>query len=122
MDVITYAGFNIYGLSADMPEDQASWKKEYGYQYPLLCDPDFKVIPLLTGSEPVDGKMKIIRSHLIVAKGGKIMNSRLNIKSDESAPEAMKYVEGFFDGWMSGWQDGWDSSRSVAADAVFGSD
>ena len=77
-------------FSADKPEDQASWKAAQGYDYPLLCDPEFKVIPLLTGSEPGG---KIIRSHVIVARGGKVMNSRVGIKSDESAPEALKYVE-----------------------------
>lgn len=117
-EVITYAGFKIFGLSADKPEDQASWKAEYGYEYTLLCDPEFKVIPLLTGSEPGG---KIIRSHVIVARGGKVMNSRIGIKSDESAPEAMKYVEGFFDGWMAGWADGWESSK-VLPQETFGCD
>lgn len=76
------------------------------------------MIPLLTGWEATG---KIIRSHIIVAKGGKVMNARIGIKSDESAPEALKYVEGFFDGWMSGWQDGWEASK-VNVTGVFGSD
>ena len=41
-DAITRAGFNIYGLSADSPEEQAAWKAMHDYQYPLLCDPEFK--------------------------------------------------------------------------------
>ena len=41
-----------------------------------------------------------------------MVNSTVGIGSEESAPEAMKYVAGFFDGWMAGWKDGWDSGRT----------
>lgn len=33
----------MYGLSADKPEAQAAWKQAQAYNFPLLCDPEFKV-------------------------------------------------------------------------------
>jgi len=50
-----------------------------------------------------------------------VVSSNVGIKSDESAPEAMRYVSGFMDGWMAGWLDGWESSK-VAVESALGKD
>ena len=34
------AGYKVFGLSADAPEQQAAWKAQHGFSYPLLCDTD----------------------------------------------------------------------------------
>ena len=88
-ETFTKAGYSIYGLSADAPAAQAAWKAQYGYQYPLLCDTDFKVLPLLCGAE-LGGK--ITRTHLVVAKGGKITDLKLAIGSKDSVPSALTFV------------------------------
>lgn len=36
-------GYKVYGMSADKPRSQASWKKKHHLQYTLLCDPTYEV-------------------------------------------------------------------------------
>jgi len=38
-------GYRVYGMSADAPAAQASWKADNGFKYPLLCDTDHKARP-----------------------------------------------------------------------------
>lgn len=42
-------GFKVYGMSADPPAAQLAWKNEHDFKYPLLCDTDMKVRPVLAG-------------------------------------------------------------------------
>ena len=88
-------GYQVYGLSADVPEAQASglrraalrglharmqldplthlaqagWKAEHGFGYPLLSDPDMGVLRQLGC---VSGEGKIVRAHFVVAPGGAV--------------------------------------------------
>jgi hypothetical protein len=47
------------------------------------------VLPALTGSEK---NGKIIRSHIIVEKGGKILAANVGVGSKDSVPEAIKFI------------------------------
>ncbi|KAG1669400.1 hypothetical protein FOA52_004051 [Chlamydomonas sp. UWO 241] len=82
-------GYDVYGLSADTPEAQAAWKAQEGLTYPLLCDPEFTVLPALCGSEK---RGKITRTHIVVEKGGVVSDVKLAIGSKESVPEALKWL------------------------------
>jgi hypothetical protein len=49
-----------------------------------------QALPALCGSEKGG---KIIRTHLIVEKGGKVVDIKSNVGSKDSVPEALKFIE-----------------------------
>ena len=46
---------------------------------------------MLSGSEPGG---KIVRTHVIVAKGGRVVDSKIGVGSKDSVPDAIKYIAG----------------------------
>ena len=71
LDALAAAGYKVYGLSADAPAQQASWKAKHGFKYDLLCDTDASVALKPLGWVKEDGG--IIRSHALIAKGGAVV-------------------------------------------------
>jgi peroxiredoxin Q/BCP len=43
LDEIEKAGYKVFGMSADKPKSQASWKAKRGFKYNLLSDPSYEV-------------------------------------------------------------------------------
>ncbi|OSX71956.1 hypothetical protein BU14_0486s0002 [Porphyra umbilicalis] len=85
------AGFAVYGMSADTPTAQTSWKKKHNLAYPLLCDRELALVKAI-GAFKTPKNIK--RSHIIVAKGGKVLDVRVPIGPEDSFKEAVKFVEG----------------------------
>ncbi|KAG2487088.1 hypothetical protein HYH03_014332 [Edaphochlamys debaryana] len=103
------SGYAVYGMSADPPAAQAGWKKEHGYQYPLLSDPSKQVLGALGDLGP-DGSIRpsfppvlgalgalgpdgsIRRCHFVVAKGGRVEDAQVGVGSKDSVPKALAFV------------------------------
>ncbi|KAG2487087.1 hypothetical protein HYH03_014332 [Edaphochlamys debaryana] len=83
------SGYAVYGMSADPPAAQAGWKKEHGYQYPLLSDPSKQVLGALGALGP-DGSIR--RCHFVVAKGGRVEDAQVGVGSKDSVPKALAFV------------------------------
>jgi peroxiredoxin Q/BCP len=82
-------GYQVYGLSADVPEAQAGWKAEHGFGYPLLSDPSMAVLREM-GCVSAEGK--ITRAHFVVAPGGAVEDAQVGVSSKESVPLALAFV------------------------------
>eukprot|EP00798_Chlamydomonas_sp_ICE-L_P014990 gene14990-21048_t len=72
------------------PEAQAAWKVKQSYPYSLLCDPSFEVLAALGVTK--ENNTKINRSHIIVEKGGQVIDVKIPIGPDDSVPEALKFI------------------------------
>jgi len=84
-------GFNVFGMSADQPRAQAAWKKDQGFQYPLLCDTDMKVMEAMGAAQGG----KAIRSHFVINKGGEVLDVQCPVDADQSVPLAVDFVKKF---------------------------
>ena len=82
LDALAAAGYKVYGLSADAPAQQASWKAKHGFKYDLLCDTDASVALKPLGWVKEDGG--IIRSHALIAKGGAVVAVESPVGSKDS--------------------------------------
>jgi len=65
------AGFDIYGLSYDKPKSQKNWQTKYDLPYSLLTDEKKEAIKAFGASKE---QTKIKRSHIIIAKGGEVLD------------------------------------------------
>ncbi len=81
-------GFKIFGCSADNAKPQTTFKTKQKFQYDLLSDKDFKLISAI-GSKTSDGR--ITRSHVVVAKGGKVLEIAKS-SPKESVPMALEAI------------------------------
>eukprot|EP00897_Mesotaenium_endlicherianum_P007809 jgi/Mesen1/7056/ME000369S06368 len=90
LEKIKVAGYTVFGMSADKPKSQASWKKKYDFKYNLLSDPTYQALKKLGVTK---GAKSIARSHIIIAKGGKIEDVRIGISPGNSYTEALKTVK-----------------------------
>jgi peroxiredoxin Q/BCP len=69
-DLLKSKGYQVFGISADKPKSQANWRAKYSFPYNLLCDPERGALKAL-GFTAGD---KISRSHIIVGKGGAVLD------------------------------------------------
>ncbi|KAI8822635.1 thioredoxin-like protein [Fimicolochytrium jonesii] len=83
-------GYAVYGLSADSPKAQTSWKNKLDLPYTLLCDPEYHVIKAFGAY--ADPK-KIVRSHVVVGKGGKLVETQIHVSPAASVTEACAFVK-----------------------------
>lgn len=83
------AGYEVYGMSYDKPKSQANWKAKYHLPYHLLTDTSGEVIRAFGAGK---GSKGILRSHVIVEKGGKIIDIRNGISPGDSFIEAVDFV------------------------------
>ena len=85
------AGFDVYGLSYDKPKSQLNWKNKYELPYHLLTDETGAAIKCFGASKP---EKKIKRSHIIIAKGGKVLDIQNQISPQVSFESALEFVQG----------------------------
>lgn len=85
------AGYKVFGLSADAPDQQAAWKAQHGFSYPLLCDTDTTAALQPLGWVNADGG--IVRSHALVAKGGQVVAVASPVGSKDSIGLALAAVK-----------------------------
>jgi peroxiredoxin Q/BCP len=85
------AGFDVYGLSYDKPKSQLSWKIKYDLPYHLLTDDKKQAIKCFGASKEVT---KIKRSHIIIGKGGKVLDIANSVSPQVSFESALEFVQG----------------------------
>eukprot|EP00775_Hariotina_reticulata_P013659 gene13659-13781_t len=88
MEELAAAGYKVYGISADKPKSQANWRKKENLKMNLLCDPSYEVLAKLGFMKGAKG---INRSHIVVAKGGKVLDVHYNITPKNSVKDAVAF-------------------------------
>ena len=79
------AGLDVIGISPDKPEKLAKFRDAEGLTFPLLSDPDKKVLTAwgAFGEKKMYGKtvQGVIRSTFVVDESGKIAVAQYNVKA-----------------------------------------
>ncbi|WP_205873948.1 thioredoxin-dependent thiol peroxidase [Mycobacterium camsae] len=79
------AGIDVVGISPDKPEKLAKFRDAEGLTFPLLSDPERKVLTAYGafGEKPMYGKTVtgVIRSTFVVDERGKIAVAQYNVKA-----------------------------------------
>src|ERR1700741_1546638 len=79
------AGLDVVGISPDKPEKLAKFREAEGLTFPLLSDPDRKVLTAwgTYGEKQMYGKavQGVIRSTFVVDEKGKIAVAQYNVKA-----------------------------------------
>jgi len=79
------AGLDVVGISPDKPEKLAKFRDKQGLTFPLLSDPDRKVLEAwgAYGEKTMYGKavQGVIRSTFVVDEKGKIALAQYNIRA-----------------------------------------
>lgn len=88
-DGFTKSGFDVYGMSYDKPKSQLNWKKKYTLPYSLLTDEQGIAIKAFGASKAPKG---IIRSHIVIQKGGKVLDVQNKISPADSFTSALETV------------------------------
>lgn len=81
-DDLVKAGYKVFGLSADKPKSQANWRAKHGFKFNLLCDPDHSLALKTLGWSK--GGTSVARSHVVVAKGGAVVDYQSPISPKDS--------------------------------------
>nr|CCA20127.1 AhpC/TSA family Redoxin putative [Albugo laibachii Nc14] len=87
---IQTAGFRVYGVSADTPMDLKAWKDQHSLAFDFLSDPEHILIGYFGSSL---NKTSIDRSHVIVLKGGKVVDIQRNMDPEESVEKALAFAK-----------------------------
>jgi peroxiredoxin Q/BCP len=79
------AGLDVVGISPDKPAKLAKFRDEQGLTFPLLSDPDRKVLTAwgAFGEKTMYGKtvQGVIRSTFVVDEEGKVAEAQYNVKA-----------------------------------------
>jgi peroxiredoxin Q/BCP len=90
------AGLAVVGISPDKPEKLAKFRDAEKLTFPLLSDPDRKVLTAwgAYGEKPMYGKtvQGVIRSTFVVDEKGKVEVARYNIKAAYTATFIQKVL------------------------------
>jgi thioredoxin-dependent peroxiredoxin len=82
---LTDAGLDVVGISPDKPAKLAKFRDEQGLTFPLLSDPDRKVLTAwgAFGEKTMYGKtvQGVIRSTFVVDEEGKVAEAQYNVKA-----------------------------------------
>lgn len=93
------AGVDVVGISPDKPEKLAKFRDAEGLTFPLLSDPDRKVLNAwgAYGEKLMYGKTVtgVIRSTFVVDEKGKIAAAQYNVKAAHTASNIQKIVAQF---------------------------
>jgi peroxiredoxin Q/BCP len=92
------AGIDVVGISPDKPEKLAKFRDAEGLTFPLLSDPDKKVLTSwgTFGEKMMYGKtvQGVIRSTFLVDEKGKIAVAQYNVKAAGTATKIQQIIEG----------------------------
>lgn len=91
IDQFKKKGFQVFGISADSPKAQLTFKTKQNFPYSLLSDPDFKLLGPLGAQRP--GEKKVIRSHWIIDKSGVLRDIQIQVSPAVSVERALAWVE-----------------------------
>ena len=82
---LNYAGLDVVGISPDKPAKLAKFRDAEGLTFPLLSDPDKKVLEAwgAFGEKTMYGKtvQGVIRSTFLVDENGKIKVAQYNVRA-----------------------------------------
>ena len=91
------AGLDVVGISPDKPEKLAKFRDAEGLTFPLLSDPDRKVLTAwgAYGEKQMYGKtvQGVIRSTFLVDEKGKIVVAQYNVKAAHTTTNIQKILE-----------------------------
>ncbi|OBB99103.1 thioredoxin-dependent thiol peroxidase [Mycobacterium sp. 852002-40037_SCH5390672] len=90
------AGLDVIGISPDKPEKLAKFRDAEKLTFPLLSDPDRKVLTAYGayGEKQMYGKTVtgVIRSTFVVDEKGKIAVAQYNVKAAHTATKIQKII------------------------------
>ncbi|GAA2556038.1 thioredoxin-dependent thiol peroxidase [Mycolicibacterium diernhoferi] len=91
------AGLDVIGISPDKPEKLAKFRDAEGLTFPLLSDPEKKVLTAwgAFGEKSMYGKtvQGVIRSTFLVDESGNIEVAQYNVKAAHTKTKIQKYIE-----------------------------
>src|SRR5262249_1723092 len=91
------AGIDVVGISPDPPAKLAKFRDAEGLTFPLLSDPDRKVLTAwgAYGEKLMYGKTVtgVIRSTFVVDEKGKIAVAQYNVKAANTATNIEKIIK-----------------------------
>ncbi|KAG7401504.1 hypothetical protein PHYBOEH_001049 [Phytophthora boehmeriae] len=90
IQAIKDAGFTVYGLSGDSPKALSNWKTKQNLPFDLLSDPQHELTQYFGSSLPGN---KVLRSHVVILKGGVVGDITGKITPDNSVSRAVKFVK-----------------------------
>jgi peroxiredoxin Q/BCP len=95
---LNHAGIDVVGISPDKPEKLAKFRDAEALTFPLLGDPDKKVLTAwgTFGEKKMYGKtvQGVIRSTFLVDEKGKIAVAQYNVKAANTAAAIEKIIAG----------------------------
>jgi peroxiredoxin Q/BCP len=87
------AGIAVVGVSPDDAEAHVAFRKKYGLKFPLLSDPDHKVMERYGawGEKTLYGKKSVgvIRSTFLVGADGRVRRAWYHVKADGHAEKVL---------------------------------
>jgi peroxiredoxin Q/BCP len=90
------AGLDVVGISPDKPEKLAKFRDAEGLTFPLLSDPDRKVLTAYGafGEKKMYGKTVtgVIRSTFVVDEKGKITEAQYNVKAAHTTTKIKQFL------------------------------
>jgi len=96
--VLNDAGIDVVGISPDKPEKLAKFRDAESLTFPLLSDPDKKVLTAwgAYGEKKLYGKtvQGVIRSTFVVDENGKVAVAQYNVKAANTASLIAKKILG----------------------------
>lgn len=91
------AGLDVVGISPDKPEKLAKFRDAEGLTFPLLSDPEKKVLTAwgAFGEKSMYGKtvQGVIRSTFLVDEKGVVEVAQYNVKAAHTKTKIQKYIE-----------------------------
>src|ERR1700730_7977593 len=90
------AGLDVVGISPDKPEKLAKFRDAEGLTFPLLSDPERKVLTAYGayGEKKMYGKtvQGVIRSTFVVNEKGKIAEAQYNVKAAHTTTKIKNFI------------------------------
>ncbi|KAL4457797.1 hypothetical protein ABPG75_012662 [Micractinium tetrahymenae] len=99
IEEFTTAGYDVYGMSFDKPKSQSNWKAKYSLSFHLLTDAEGD---LLKAFGALKAAKSILRSHVIIGKGGELLVVENGISPGDSFAQAAEFVAAHKQGGSSG--------------------
>ena len=97
LDSLQAAGYEVVGISPDLPERLAKFREKEGLTITLLSDPDRSVLTQYGafGEKKLYGKVVqgVIRSTVVVDEDGKVFLAQYNVKATGHVAKLRKDLE-----------------------------
>ena len=91
------AGIDVLGISPDKPAKLAKFREDHKLTFPLLSDPDKKVLDAYGayGEKKLYGKtvVGVIRSTIVVGANGKVEKAMYNVKATGHVDKLLRDLE-----------------------------